>query len=277
MKLKDYYSQTVNPAMQKTIAYKNVRVVYTDRGSGQTILFLHGYLETKKIWDKFVQRFPDRYRVITMDLPGHGNSGTWGEVHHMEDLAGAVKELTEYEQIDRIFLVGHSMGGYVTLAFADLFPERLSGYCLFHSTCFADSEEKKVNREREISLIRCNKKRQIINVNIPKGFAENNLEQLEKEVEKVKQSALQIADDGIVAMLNGMMQRPDRTEVLKDDRLSLLLIGGMQDNYISANVFNKLVELAPHASVLWLEQSGHMGFIEEPQRALDAIVTMIKD
>jgi len=173
-------------------------------------------------------------------------------------------------------LAGHSMGGYVVMAFADLYPSDLKGYCLFHSTCFADSEEKKKNRKREISLIHCRKKRQIINVNIPKGFASENVERLKREVEWAKEIALDNPDEGMIAILNGMMVRPDRTRVLQDPSLPLLLIGGMKDNYIPVEVFEQLAGFAPHATVVRLEHSGHMGFIEEPGKASEAIRAMME-
>jgi pimeloyl-ACP methyl ester carboxylesterase len=236
---------------------------------------LHGYLETGEIWERFGERFHDRFRVIVPDLPGHGLSGTWGKVHTMEDLAGAVHAVLKAERTGKVFLVGHSMGGYVTMAFAELYPRFLKGYSLFHSTCFADSEEKKKNREREISLVLCGKKRQIINVNIPKGFSNDQSERLEAEVERAREIALSNPEEGIIAILNGMMRRPDRTHVLKDSSIPLLLIGGMKDNYIPAEVFEKLAALAPHASVFRLSESGHMGFIEEPEKSAEAILKMI--
>lgn len=262
--------------MQQSILYKDVEVVYNDLGQGACILLLHGYLETAEVWDSFAGRFLDRFRVITMDLPGHGGSGTWGKAHSMDDLAGSVCAVLNKAGVDKVFLVGHSLGGYVAMAFADLHPGLLSGYSLFHSTCFADSEEKRDDRDREIRLVMCKKKRQIIDVSIPKGFADVNLERLNNEVERVKDMALSNTEEGIVAVLNGMKERPDRTSVLKDPRLPLLLIGGMKDNYIPDEVFGKLVALAPHASVLRLGQSGHMGFIEEPEPAAAAIRAMVK-
>jgi len=257
--------------MQKTITYKEVTVAYEDRGKGACIFFIHGYLETRGIWNEFTGRLLDGFRVVAMDLPGHGDSGTWGEVHLMEDLAGSIRAILEAEDLDKVFLVGHSLGGYVTMAFADLYPERLSGYCLFHSTCFADTEEKRQNRDREISLVRSNKKQQLIHVNIPRMFADINLEPFGQQVEKAEKMALTTSNEGIEALLNGMKKRPDRTHVLRDNGLPLLLIGGAMDNYIPVGVFEKLVVLAPHASVLRLEKSGHIGFIEEPEPAARAI------
>jgi pimeloyl-ACP methyl ester carboxylesterase len=196
----------------------------------------------------------------------------------MDDLAGAVKAVMDAEGLDKVFLIGHSMGGYAVMAFAELFPESLLGYSLFHSTCFADNQEKKANRDREISLVLCGKKRQIVLVNIPKAFSSDNVDLLSEEVERARQIALNTSDKGIIALLQGMKARPDRSEVLQNLKLPLLLVGGMKDNYIPVQVFDRLVALAPHARVLRLEESGHMGFIEEPEkvvRALDELMATL--
>lgn len=263
--------------MRKSITYQGQEVSYKDLGSGACLVLLHGYLESGEIWNEFAALFSRQCRVIVPDLPGHGLSGTWGKVHTMEEMAGAIRGILEAEGIEKILLAGHSMGGYVTMAFADLYPGYLSGYVLFHSTCFADTEEKKKNRQREISLVMCGKKCQIVNVNIPKGFANENVERLKDQVERARTIALDNPEEGIVAILNGMMRRPDRTRVLQDSSLPLLIIGGMKDNYIPVEVFEKLVSLAPHAKVLRLNGSGHMGFIEEPEKAAGAISAMWSD
>ena len=255
--------------------YKGADLVYSDRGEGPCLVLLHGYLESGKIWDSFADCIPRGYRVIVPDIPGHGQSDSWGDLHSMDDLAAAISAIMEAEGIGKIFLAGHSMGGYVVMAFAELFPEKLLGYSLFHSTCYADTEEKKLNRDREISLVLCGKKRQIVLVNIPKAFSMDNVDLMPEEVERARNIALESQDKGIIALLNGMKARPDRTAVLKDPGLPLLLIGGLKDNYIPTEVFEKLAALAPHAKVLRLEESGHMGFIEEPEKVLRAMMEMM--
>jgi pimeloyl-ACP methyl ester carboxylesterase len=261
--------------MQKRMEYKGAELHYLDRGEGPCLVLLHGYLESAEIWDSFADRIPQGYRLIIPDLPGHGSSGTWGTLHSMDDLAGAVRALVEKEGIGKIFLVGHSMGGYVLMAFAELFPEKLLGYSLFHSTPFADSDEKRENRDREISLVLCGKKHQIVMVNIPKAFSTDNVDQMPEEVDKARRIALESSDQGIIALLRGMKERPDRTAILQEASLPLLLIGGMKDNYIPAEVFDKLAALAPHAQVLRLEHSGHMGFIEEPGKVVPVLLEMV--
>ena len=263
--------------MDKEITFKGIDLSYTDRGKGITIVMLHGYLENREIWGEFALGLSKQFRVISMDIPGHGRSGTWGGTHDMDLLAESVMAVMREERVDKVFLIGHSMGGYVTMAFADLFPGSLHGYVLFHSTCFADSEEKRKNRDREISLVMCNRKKQIIRVNVPKAFADDNLSRMKSDISRAIDLAMQNPDDGIVALLHGMKARPDRTAVLQDDRLPLLLVGVMKDNYIPVEVFDSLVELAPHATVVRLEESGHMGFLEETAESVRAVESFIKN
>jgi pimeloyl-ACP methyl ester carboxylesterase len=262
--------------MRKKITFNGAELVYTDQGDGKCMVLLHGYLERGDVWQRFTGQFPGGFRFLVPDLPGHGDSGSWGKMHSMDELATAVKAILDAEGISRVFLAGHSMGGYVTMAFADLFPERLSAYALVHSTPFADTAEKRENREREISLVLCGKKRQIVLVNIPKAFATDNLPRMSKEVDQLKQIAMRSPDQGTIALLNGMKDRPDRTQVLSNPELPLLLIGGMKDNYIPVEVFEKVVSLAPHAKVLRLEQSGHMGFMEEPDQVVGEFMAFLE-
>ncbi len=259
--------------MRKQIQYKGIDISYSDEGSGACLFLLHGYLETADIWEGFVPRLSPQFRVISMDIPGHGSSGCWGREHSMPELAASVKSIMDEEGIQKIVLLGHSMGGYICMEFAARYPERLYAYVLFHSTCFADTEEKKLNRDREISLVLCGRKKQIVNVNIPKAFADSNVERLEKEIRRCQDLALENEDEGVVALLNGMKNRADHSETLSDDSLPLLLIGGEKDNYIPIEVFEKLRIMAPHASVLRLRESGHMGFIEEAELSAEALLT----
>lgn len=262
--------------MKKSVKYKESELVYSDQGEGKCIVLLHGYLERGEVWQTFTEQFQGDFRFIIPDLPGHGGSGSWGKVHTMEELAAALLAILEAEGIEKVFLAGHSMGGYVCMAFADLYPEKLLGYALVHSTPFSDSAEKRENRNREISLVLCGKKRQIVLVNIPKAFAAVNLDRMSSKVESLKQMALRSPDNGIIALLNGMKQRPDRSAVLQNPDLPLLLIGGMKDNYIPKEIFDAVVSLAPHARVLRLEESGHMGFLEQPDELVDAFQEFIK-
>jgi pimeloyl-ACP methyl ester carboxylesterase len=197
----------------------------------------------------------------------------------MDDMAETVLAVSNHLKISRFHLVGHSMGGYVTLAFRETYQHRLISYVLFHSSCVADTDEKRKNRDREIDLVKDGKKHLIINTNIPKTFAEDNLNKFPEEVERVKKIASQTTDEGIIACLSGMKERPDRCSLLLDDIIPLLLILGKKDNIIPFDDAKKLVQSGSNVELAVLSNSGHMGFIEEREEAVNIMINwlMIND
>ena len=155
--------------------YKEGKVYYTEAGKGRAIVLLHGFMESLHIWDDYAKELSKRYRVICIDLPGHGKSDCFGYVHSMELMADAVNAVLEKLNLRKIFLAGHSMGGYTGLAFAEKYPDKIKGLCLFHSTANADSEERKENRNRALEIVKKNHKK-FINQIIPLWFAKENRE-----------------------------------------------------------------------------------------------------
>ena len=232
-------------------------------GSGIPLVLLHGYLESLTIWDDFAVTMKDHFRVIRMDLPGHGESGSISEIHTMEIMAESVMAVLLALSVDTCFMVGHSMGGYVALAVAEQHQEKLRGICLFHSTPFSDTEEKKGNRDREIEMVRQGKKDLIVRVNIPKGFADDNLEKFHSDVERAKTIALATPDEGIIAALEGIKQRPDRSRIMEEITIPLLWILGRKDNYINFQSAKEKINLNGMGKLVILDNSGHMGFMEE--------------
>ena len=120
----------------------------------KTVVLLHGYLESMLVWEEFIPLIYKSVRVVALDIPGHGISEVKGEVHTMDYLADVVASALKVLGIEKAYLVGHSMGGYVALAVCERHPQAVAGVVLLHSTPNADSEEKKKNREREISLVK---------------------------------------------------------------------------------------------------------------------------
>ncbi len=249
---------------------------YKENGAGEAVLLVHGYLESGEIWSGFSEALEKNYRVVQPDLPGHGGSDVLSTVHTMELLAEAVKTVLDDAGIRKVFMVGHSLGGYVTLAFLELYPERLNGFCLFHAHPVADTPETRWKREREIRLIDEGKKELIYNTNIPNAFADANLKRMGGEISFAKTIAANTPDEGIKAMLRGMMQRPDRTGILEETGLPFLWILGRHDNYIPYEMILEKVQLPKRGRLVTLENSGHQGFMEEPGEALEALSGFIK-
>lgn len=249
--------------MKYYILYNGGKIYYSDTGNGKTIVLLHGYLETSEIWSGFEKKLSRHYRVISVDLPGHGLSKVYGECHTMEFLAGAIRNLIDNLSIKKVFLAGHSMGGYITLAFAELYPEQLIGYSLFHSHPYPDTPQTFQKRENEIKVVKAGKKYLIYPESISLMWAKDNLLKFHEAVQRSKDIASTIRDEGIIAVLNGMKNRPSRISIMEMGRVPCLWVLGRKDNYISCDTVLDKIKLPSNAKVIILENSGHMGFIEE--------------
>lgn len=247
-----------------------------DSGVGEKcVVLLHGYLESMYVWDDFAPLLTPSVRVITVDIPGHGISEVKGEVHTMEMVADVLHQMLKSLEIEQVTMVGHSMGGYVALAFCARYPEQLDGLVLLSSTPNPDTETKRENRRREIALVRAGKKDALARVAPEAGFAEQNRRRLRSYIDDLTECVHITEDDGIVALLGGMMERADQNEMLRKSAVPQLFILGKKDGYIPVEVAEEIVANHPQAQVAWLEESGHMGFIEEPEACAEALLKFV--
>jgi pimeloyl-ACP methyl ester carboxylesterase len=243
----------------KQIQYKNTSISYSDTGKGTAIVLLHGFLENQSMWDNYIATFSKKNRIITIDLLGHGETECLGYVHTMEDNADAVHAVLAELRIRKVILLGHSMGGYVALAFAELYPEYVKGMALLNSTARADSEERKRNRDRAIRAV----KQSFVNfisLSIANLFSEENRERLVSEIESVKNKALKTPLQGIVASLEGMKIRTDREVLLHLTPFPKLLVLGEKDPVLPHDETKQQVENTEVQLVVFPD--GHMSTIE---------------
>lgn len=251
-----------------------LHVCDSERGE-RCVVLLHGYLESMLVWDEFVPYLYKSVRVVTLDLPGHGISIVTGEVHTMEFLADTVAEAMATLGIDRYTVVGHSMGGYVALALCARHPEQLDGIVLLSSTPNPDSEQKAENRRREIALVKSGKKEQLARVAPAAGFAADNRARMRDAIADLTEQVTVTEEEGIVALLNGMIGRADQNEMLQHSTVRQLFILGRKDEYITPEVAEAMAACHPQAQVVWLDNSGHMGFLEEPEKCAEALLAFV--
>ena len=251
-----------------------MHIADTERGE-KCVVLLHGYLESMLVWDEFVDMLKGSLRVVTIDLPGHGVSMVNGEVHTMEYLADCVGLTMQALGIERYSIVGHSMGGYVALAMMDNYANHMENIILLSSTTSADSQEKCDRRRREIELIKAGKKNTLARLVPHAGFAPQNVKRLKDYIEDISELILITEDEGVIAILGGMIERKSRDEQLRDSGIPHLFIFGKYDYYIPNEVAEEMIADDPNARVLWLEESGHMGFYEEPEKCAEAIKSMV--
>lgn len=247
-----------------------MHVADSERGQ-KCIVLLHGYLESMLVWDEFISLLKDEMRVVVLDLPGHGVSMINGETHTMEYLADCVGLTMEALGVEKYSVVGHSMGGYVALAMLDKYAKNLESITLLSSTTSADSQEKCDRRRREIELIKAGKKNTLARLVPHQGFAPENVKRLNDYIEDLRELILITEDEGVIAILGGMIERKSRGEQLRDSAIPHLFIFGRHDFYIPEEVAEEMIAADAGAKVLWLEHSGHMGFIEEPELCAEAI------
>ena len=275
MKVEDYcnFAIQIQFILSKTIQFKNTTISFTDEGKATAVVFLHGFLENKKMWNAFIPEFSKKYRIITIDLLGHGNSESLGYVHSMEDNADVVYAVLSELRLRKAIFVGHSMGGYVALAFAELYPEAVKGLVLLNSTSRADSEERKANRDRAIKAVKQNYSN-FVRLSIANLFSENNRERLAEEIEQVKEEALKTPLQGIVASLEGMKIRKDREVLLHFSPYPMLLILGEKDPVLN---YQETIEQLEGTKVsLKTFPDGHMSTIENQAELKGVLSTFFK-
>ncbi|MCK9219222.1 MAG: alpha/beta hydrolase [Bacteroidales bacterium] len=252
------------------IKFKKKNIFYSEAGKGKPIVFLHGFTETSKIWKSFSADLAEEYRVICIDLPGHGKSETVASIHTMELLAEVVYTVLKKLKIGKCLMVGHSMGGYTTLAFAAKYPEKLKGFCLFHSHCFPDTPDQMENRNRTIHVVDQDKFSFIAQF-IPALFPPEVHKKFAKEIEKLIQQAAKMPKEAVIAALEGMKSRKDQSEVLKTTDLPILFILGLKDAKAPVDKLWEMVSLPHQSEILLLHDCGHMGYIEYPEETMAAI------
>jgi pimeloyl-ACP methyl ester carboxylesterase len=262
--------------MRVSFTFEEHTISYSDKGTGNAVVLLHGYLETSAVWDGFGEKLSSLYRVIAVDLPGHGQSDIFGEVHTMEFMATVVRGLLDNLGIEKVFLAGHSMGGYVTLAFLELFPEKLNGYCLFHSHPFPDTPEVLEKRKRDIEIADAGNKDLIYPDSITRMFAAANIEKFREAFDRSMEIASTIPGKGITAVLRGMMARPSRLHLMEEGKIPCLWMLGSMDNYISCESMRSGVNLPQNARLFILDNSGHMGFAEEEELSVRIVNDFIR-
>ncbi|MBI2270652.1 MAG: alpha/beta hydrolase [Bacteroidetes bacterium] len=256
--------------MTKYTVFKQVKVRYTDKGKGRTIVLLHGFMESLEIWNDFSKELSKSFRVVCIDLPGFGETPCIGYVHTMEMMAKCVKSVMDKERLRRYVVIGHSMGGYVTMAFAELFPDNLKGLGLFHSSALADTPEKKESRDKAITVVK-NNARQYIKIFFEPLFAPQNAEAHKNDIKILQERASHFPKLAIVNALEGMKDRVKRDWILEMAKYPVLFIIGKHDVAIPYESVLKQTELVKDADVLFLENVGHMGFLEAKEQTIKAV------
>jgi pimeloyl-ACP methyl ester carboxylesterase len=251
----------------KSLKLQDSTIAYIEKGEGAPIVLLHGFCGSSRYWEKVLPELAENYRVIVPDLPGHGETSLFRENTSIRDIAEIMKELLDKLNIQQVTMFGHSLGGYIVLAFAEKYSERLNGFSLIHSTAFPDSEEAKTGRLANVEKVRQAGIHPLIEGLVPKLFSPDNLNS--SIVEIAKDIGYLTSPQGAISSLLAMKERPDQNIVLEKSLLPVLLIAGEKDQIIppektfsvsSANIKHSLIK-----------NSGHMSMYENPKELISEI------
>lgn len=255
------------------------KLFFREEGSGVPVLLLHGFAEDGQVWNEVVPRLSSCCRVLVPDLPGSGRSDLLPGEPSIDSLADAIKGFIDQLGLDACVLIGHSMGGYVSLAFAEKYPDRLRAFGFFHSTAYADSEDKRTARRKSIDFIRQHGAAPFIRQSTPNLFAAETREQRPDLVEDTIRRYSGFSPDSLIYYYEAMIRRPDRVGVLQGFAGPVLFILGAADQVVPYEQAVKQ-SYSPAISVIHtLGHSGHMGMLEEPEqgsKAIESFLTFIQ-
>ncbi len=256
-----------------TLNYKGTSVYYSDEGKGTTIVLLHGFLENSTMWNAIKPELLKRNRVVCIDLLGHGETECFGYVHTMDLMAEVVSEVLQHLKIRRSIFVGHSMGGYVALAFAEQFPDNVKGLCLLNSTSRADSPERIQLRNRAVEAVKTNYSN-LVRMSISNLFRPKNRTLFQDEIKAVKKEALKTSLQGYIAAQEGMKIRFDREALLHFSPYPKLMIIGIKDPVLN---YEAMLDQVNGTEVHKIElPDGHMSHIENQQEVISALQEFVK-
>jgi len=225
------------------------------------------------MWKEIIPHLAKKNKVISIDLLGHGDTENLGYIHTMEEQAKMVKFVLNHLKLRKYIFIGHSMGGYVALAFAELFPENIKKIGLMNSSAQSDDDEKKRNRDRAIRAVKHSPKT-FVKLAIPNLFSEANKTNFAKEIELVTEEALRTSPQGIVAAMEGMKIREDRTFILNSSDFPILMIISKLD---PALAYQDLIDQTKNTSVSIQEfPDGHMSHIENKNELIDTLIQFVK-
>jgi pimeloyl-ACP methyl ester carboxylesterase len=266
--------------MEKSIAIKNSRIHYHVSGNGTPVVLVHGFAEDHDVWRYQHVALSKHYQLIIPDLPGSGKSDSIDDMS-IDGMADCIKQIIDQafsatEALAGVFMIGHSMGGYIMLAFAEKYPEMLLGMALFHSTAYEDSAEKKATRQRGITFIQTHGSYEFIKQSAPNLFTENYRIKNNAILEEMIARYSSFDSLALTAYYEAMILRPDRTTVLQSFNKPILFIIGKNDKAIPFEESMKQSHIPQLAFIEIMENAAHMGMWEEKEKSNEVLLSFLQ-
>lgn len=272
--------------MQKLFETSDAVVSYRIEGEGTAVVLLHGFGQDSNVWNEQVNYLKSHCRLIVPDLPGSGKSvfknnpsalvTSSSKPSTVEYYADCIKALLAHENIIHCIMLGHSLGGYITLSFAERYPQQLAGFGLVHSTAFEDNEEKKLNRQKSIRMIKEYGSYAFIKNTMPPLFGKLFKVAHPEKIKQIAEAGNNFSKHTLQLYYSAMRDRPDRTAVLQNSEVPVLFVIGTEDIAAPQGDVLKQVHLPKIVYIHIFEKIGHMGMLEAPEKMNTALLEFIK-
>ena len=249
----------------------NIPVHILDSKKGDTtILMLHGYLETMYIWEDMYQELSKDFRVIIADLPGHVLSCS-APVNSMEFIATVCKGILELCGVEKVYIAGHSLGGYAAIRSCIMYPSVFRGLILFNSHPYKESERLTELRQREIQVIGEGKMMVLADLSIPKMYCPSNLRRMDEKIRQTVELCETHDPSGIISSIKGLVAREDTSEYLSKAPIPVMAVFGADDNLVDTAVQIRFAADCPNVRIECLTECGHNSIVEYPTRCCELI------
>ena len=236
----------------------------------KVILLLHGYMETMYIWEEMYKELCGDYRVIRMDMPGHGLTCT-APVNTMELMATVAKGVLDVCGVQKATVIGHSMGGFAAIKCCELFPDRFEKLVLLNSYPYEETDESRATRAREQVVLNADHLTTLAELSIPKLFHPDNLRRLDEKIRETIEICETHDPAGIVASVKGIIQKEDSSAFLKGCKIPVMSICGDSDTLVTEGIRNRMAADFPNIKQIILPKCGHNVFLEYPEKTLELI------
>ncbi|MEO5944575.1 MAG: alpha/beta hydrolase [Ferruginibacter sp.] len=260
---------------EKKIIFLKKNIYYRSIGKGLPVLLLHGFGEDGSMWDAQINYLKNNFYLIIPDLPGSGRSELLsGKKISMDDYAACIYKILQQEKITKCVMIGHSMGGYITLAFAEKYPALLKAFGLFHSSAYADDAEKIITRKKAIEFIKENGAAAFLKTSVP-GLFFNKIKS-KTYIKTLLEKGRCFKPEALIQYYEAMIQRPDRTIILKKFKGKVLFILGKNDMTVPFQYGLEQSHFPSQSYIYVLRNSAHMGMQEETAKANKSLTAFLE-
>jgi 3-oxoadipate enol-lactonase len=245
-----------------------VDLVYEEHGAGIPLMLVHGFPLNRSIWRPLVPLLESKFRMVMPDLRGFGQSPVSEGTYSMRLLAEDLRALLDTLGIEKVILAGHSMGGYVSLAFAQAYPHRLAGLALVASQAAADSPETRASREKSIEETKRRGLKPLATALSARLTCQPSL------VEPLRELIMSCNPQAVIGSLKGMAERPNAQEWLSSIVVSTVVIAGVEDVMIPLERPRVMAQLLGRAFLVEVNNAAHMPMMEQPAAVANAILEL---